>query len=271
MSRAVRTALMVRHGESEYSVDLRLNGEVGANVGLTERGEEEARSLREQLAGEAIDLCVTSALRRTVQTAELALAGLDVPTIVVEDLGDPRYKGRTCLRTSQNEYNQSFVADRIAKDGLDATRALLESWMANDPQIINSDGEMLAVMAAGECDLGLANHYYLGRTLAENPAFPVAPGWPDQDGRGAHANVSGVGVVVGADAVPTAVALMEWLTSPPAQAEIVEHGEFAANPSVPPPPYVATWADVKVDPIDGEKAGPLIDDAVALMLKYGWT
>ena len=91
MSPAVRTALMVRHGESEYSVDLRLNGEVGANVGLTERGEEEAHSLSEQLAGEAIDLCVTSPFRRTVQTAELALAGRDVPTIVIEDLGDPRY------------------------------------------------------------------------------------------------------------------------------------------------------------------------------------
>ena len=50
-----------------------------------------------------------------------------------EDLGDPQYKGRTCLRTSNNEYNQSLVADMIAKRGQDETRALLESWMANDP------------------------------------------------------------------------------------------------------------------------------------------
>jgi broad specificity phosphatase PhoE len=82
---------MVRHGESEYSVDLRLNGEIGANVGLTESGEEEARTLRERLAGEAIDLCVTSPFRRTVQTADLALAGRDVPRLVVEELGDPHY------------------------------------------------------------------------------------------------------------------------------------------------------------------------------------
>ena len=107
----------------------------------------------------------------------------------------PQFQGRTCLRTSSNEYNQSLVADMIAKRGYDETRALLESWMANDPDIINSDGELLGVIAAGDCDLGLTNHYYLGRALLEDPDFPVAPAWPDQDGAGAHTNVSGVGVV----------------------------------------------------------------------------
>ena len=61
------------------------------------------------------------------------------------------------------------------------------------PDIINSDGELLAAIAAGDCDLGLTNHYYLARALLEDPDFPVAPAWPDQDGAGAHANVSGVG------------------------------------------------------------------------------
>ena len=84
-------ALFVRHGESEYSVDLRLNGEVGANVGLTPRGVEEARRLRGQLAGEPIDVCLVSPFRRTAQTADLALEGRDVPRVVVPELGDPRY------------------------------------------------------------------------------------------------------------------------------------------------------------------------------------
>jgi broad specificity phosphatase PhoE len=82
---------MARHGESEYSVDLRLNGEVGANVRLTARGEEEARRLGAELAGERIDLCVTSPFGRTIQTAELALEGRAVPRLVVDELGDPRY------------------------------------------------------------------------------------------------------------------------------------------------------------------------------------
>ena len=187
-----------------------------------------------------------------------------------EDLGDPRFKGRTCLRTSQNEYNQSFVADRIAKDGLEATRALLESWMANDPKIINSDGELLAVIAAGDCDLGLANHYYLGRALAENPGFPVAPAWPDQDGRGAHANVSGAGIVTWSDQPEEARMLLEWLTSPPAQEEIIRRSEFPANPAVLPAEHIRDWAGIKLDPIAYDEAGPLLDDAIELMLEVGW-
>ncbi|MDQ4119756.1 MAG: extracellular solute-binding protein, partial [Actinomycetota bacterium] len=188
-----------------------------------------------------------------------------------ESLADPRFRGRVCLRTSNNEYNQSLVADMIVKRGPEATERLLASWMANQPQIVGSDGEMLARMAAGGCDVGLANHYYLGRALAENPRFPVAPAWPDQRGAGAHANVSGIGVVAGSDAVPTAVALMEWLTSPPAQRQVVAGSEFAANPAVPPAPHIRDWAGVRIDPIDGQRAGPALDEAVAMMLRVGWT
>ena len=187
-----------------------------------------------------------------------------------ESLGDPRFKGRTCLRTSNNEYNQSLVADMIAKRGREATATLLRSWMANQPQIINSDGELLLVIDKGDCDVGLPNHYYLGRILKDDSDFPVAPAWPDQNAAGAHANVSGVGVVASSKNVPTAVALMEWLTSPPAQQQIIAGSEFAANPAVPPPAHIASWANVKEDPIDGERAGPLLADAVALMLEVGW-
>ncbi len=185
-------------------------------------------------------------------------------------LGDPQFRGRTCLRTSNSEYNQSLVADMIAKRGAEDTEALLRSWMANDPEILGSDGEMLAVMAAGDCDVGLSNHYYLGRALEENPEFPVAPAWPDQDGAGAHANVSGVGLVRWTDAKPEAVALMEHLTSVEAQRQITSRSEFAANPEVPPPAHISEWAGVTIDPIAVEEAGPLLDEAVAMMLEVGW-
>jgi iron(III) transport system substrate-binding protein len=187
-----------------------------------------------------------------------------------EDLGDPQFRKRTCLRTSNNEYNQSLVADMIVKRGRDATEELLRSWMDNDPMIVNSDGELLAVMAAGDCDVGLSNHYYLGRALAEDPDFPVAPAWPDQDGAGAHANVSGIGVVTWSDSDEDAIALMEYLTSPHAQELIVSQSEFAANPDVPPADHIADWAGVVIDPIAVDEAGPRVADAVELMLEVGW-
>lgn len=188
-----------------------------------------------------------------------------------EDLGDPQFAGRTCLRTSTSEYNQSLVADMIAKRGAEATEALLRSWMDNDPTIINSDGELLAAIEAGSCDVGLANDYYLGRALEENDGdFPVAPAWPDQDGAGAHANVSGIGVAASTDQPEDAVALIEYLTAADAQATFTDGSEFAANPDVDPAEHLTEWADVRLDPIDVENAGPLLEDAVALMLEVGW-
>jgi iron(III) transport system substrate-binding protein len=186
------------------------------------------------------------------------------------DLGDPRFRGRLCLRTSNNEYNQSFVADRIAKHGEAETEALLRSWMANEPRILGSDVDVLEAIAGGSCDVGLTNHYYLGRILADDPDFPVAPAWPDQDGEGAHTNLSGVGLVRGAEHREAAVRLMEFLTSEEAQELIVENSEFAANPDVPPAPHLREWADVETDPIDVEDAGRSLEAAVALMQRVGW-
>lgn len=188
-----------------------------------------------------------------------------------EALGDPQFRGRTCLRTSSNEYNQSLVADMIVKRGEAATRALIESWMANDPDIIPSDGELLAAIAAGDCDLGLTNHYYLGRALLDDPGFPVAPAWPDQDGDGAHANLSGAGVVAGSDRADEAVQLIEYLTSVAGQEHFAVGSEFPANAEVLPEDHIATWADVRRDAIAVNDAGPLLEDAARLMLDAGWT
>jgi probable phosphoglycerate mutase len=84
-------AIFARHGESEYSAVGLLNGDVAAAVGLTELGRGEARRLGEALRGEPIDLCVTSAFRRTRETADLALDGRKVPRLECVDLNDPLY------------------------------------------------------------------------------------------------------------------------------------------------------------------------------------
>ena len=83
--------VLARHGESVFSARGLVNGDVAVSCPLTERGEEEARALGEALAGEPIDLSVTSEFERARQTADLALAGRDVPRLVVAELNDPRY------------------------------------------------------------------------------------------------------------------------------------------------------------------------------------
>jgi len=206
---------------------------------------------------------VRTPMRSTERVAEDAVTSY-------EDLGKPEFKGRLCLRTSNNEYNQSFVADRIVKKGEADSEELLRSWMANDPQILGSDVDVLDAIAGGTCDVGLTNHYYHARERKEKPAFPVAPAWPDQDGAGAHTNLSGVGLVKGAEHRDAAIRLMEFLTDRRAQETIVANGEFAANPDVPPAQHIRDWADVKSDLIDVDQAGRALPQAVELMQSVGW-
>jgi iron(III) transport system substrate-binding protein len=178
-----------------------------------------------------------------------------------EGLGDPRWKGRLCLRSGTSEYNVSFVADRLAKDGRAATERMLRRWMANDPQIFESDTEVLDKIADGDCDVGLTNHYYLERELADDPDFPVAPVWADQQGRGTHVNLSGIGVVRGSDHAKEARELIEYFLRPSQQRVFVEN-----NDEFP----VRGGPDIKRDSIDVEGAGSRLDEALGLMDEVGW-
>jgi broad specificity phosphatase PhoE len=87
----VRVAILARHGETTFNVERLLNGDLGVACPLTETGEQQARRLGEQLAGDRIDLCVTSEFERARRTAELALDGREVPRLVLPELNDPRY------------------------------------------------------------------------------------------------------------------------------------------------------------------------------------
>jgi len=186
-------------------------------------------------------------------------------------LGDSRWRDRLCLRSGTSEYNVSFVADRIAKDGERETRAMLERWMANDPEILGSDVDVLEAIADGDCDIGLTNSYYLGRQLEQDPGFPVAPVWADQDGRGTHVNLSGVGVVAATDDGDRARKLAEYLTSPEQQRVFAANNhEFPAGDPTDTTPEITQFGDFKRDPIDVAAAGGRLDDAVRMMSEVGW-
>jgi len=95
---AVKQAILARHGESAFSVRGAMNGDPSVACPLTDLGREQAALLGAALAGERIDLCVTSEFERVRETADLALAGRDVPRLVLPELNDIRvgdYEGKT--------------------------------------------------------------------------------------------------------------------------------------------------------------------------------
>jgi broad specificity phosphatase PhoE len=86
----MRLFLVVRHGQSLFNVDNVVNGDPALDRGLSEQGIEEAQRLAGQLAALPLDLVFVSPFPRALQTANIALAGRDVPHLVDEGLGDVR-------------------------------------------------------------------------------------------------------------------------------------------------------------------------------------
>lgn len=82
--------LFVRHGESEYNARGLINAHPDGVSPLTARGRLQAEQLRRLLDADTIDLCVTSEIQRSIQTADIALAGRDIPRIKLAELNDPR-------------------------------------------------------------------------------------------------------------------------------------------------------------------------------------
>jgi broad specificity phosphatase PhoE len=86
----MRLFLAVRHGQSLFNVDRIVNGDASLDRGLSEQGIEEAQRLAGQLSSLQLDLVAVSPFPRAVQTANIALAGREVPHLVDDDLGDVR-------------------------------------------------------------------------------------------------------------------------------------------------------------------------------------
>ena len=82
--------VFARHGQSLFNVDKIVNGDPALDRGLSEQGIEEAERLAGQLAALPLELVAVSPFPRAVQTANLALAGRDVPHLIDDDLGDVR-------------------------------------------------------------------------------------------------------------------------------------------------------------------------------------
>ncbi len=187
-------------------------------------------------------------------------------------LAGPAWKGRLCLRTSKNVYNMSLVATRIDAVGDAAAEAMVRGWVANLAVAPTPDDTLaIRAVAAGECDATIVNMYYLARLKREDPDFPVAMFWPDQDGEGTHVNVFGGGVTTHARNPEGARRLLEWWSGVEAQRLLAANNlEYPANPAVAPDPILAGFGAFKGDDDRIRVAGPRQAEAVRLMDRARW-
>ena len=188
-----------------------------------------------------------------------------------EALADPKWKGRVCLRTSSYIYNQSMLATLIKRHGEARTEEVVRGWVANQPTLINGDTKILESIAAGQCDVGLTNHYYLARIVAKDPAFPVAPFWANQATSGTHVNVSGAGVTAHAKNRANAIKFVEFLSGSEAQQMFADLAfEYPVNAHAAVNPIVARWGKFKQDDVNIAAAGEFQAAAVKLADRAGY-
>lgn len=195
-----------------------------------------------------------------------------------ESLADPAWRGRICIRSSDNIYNQSLVASMIHANGADATLAWAKGLVANFARApAGGDRDQILAAAGGLCDVAVANTYYLAMMLqSTNPAQREAARkirvvWPNQRDRGVHVNISGAGVTRAAKHRDEAVALLEYLAGADAQRWYGEaNNEYPVLDGIAPGAALQAWGEFKADNINLELLGRLNRDAVELTNRAGW-
>ncbi len=207
---------------------------------------------------------------RTIVYHPERVAGDEVPT-TYEELAEPQWAGRICLRNSTNTYTQSLVASLIANLGYDEALSVVEGW-ANNAEILPNDVIALESVAEGLCDVAVVNHYYLARLLEDDADFPVELIWADQDGRGTHVNISGAGVTRYADDPQLAQDFLEWLATDGQSVFVDGNHEYPANPTVAPETLIATTfgEEFVADSLGAADFGALNPEAVRLLDEAGY-
>jgi iron(III) transport system substrate-binding protein len=196
----------------------------------------------------------------------------------IEDLTEDKWKGRICIRSSSNIYNQSMVAALIEQIGeaqtLEWAKGLVKNF-ARPPK--GGDRDQIKAVAAGQCDIAIANTYYLAGMLTDSDsaqveaAQKVAVFWPNQDNRGVHVNISGAGVARYAPNKEAAKALLEFMLTEDAQAWYAEHnGEYPVLEGTAQSAVLKQFGDFKAESIPLQRVGELNSKALVLMDKAGW-
>lgn len=179
-------------------------------------------------------------------------------SITYEELADPKWKGRICIRSGQHVYNIGLFASYLAHHGAAETEEWLTKLrdnLARKPA--GGDRDQAQAIMAGECDIALGNTYYVG-LMQTNEKEPEQKEWakaikvlfPNADDRGTQVNISGMMMAKNAPNKEEALKLMEFLSSDKAQEIYAETNfEYPVKPGIDSSEIVKSWGDLKPDPL----------------------
>ncbi|QII85229.1 Fe(3+) ABC transporter substrate-binding protein [Bordetella hinzii] len=199
-----------------------------------------------------------------------------------EDLADPKYKGKVCIRSGQHPYNTALVAAMIAHDGAEATEKWLRGVKANlARKAAGGDRDVARDILGGICDIGLANAYYVGHMKNAEPGTDarkwgdaikvIRPTFANSKSNGTHVNVSGAAVAAHAPHKANAIKLLEFLVSEPAQTLYARANyEYPVRKGVKLDAVVASFGPLTVDPLPVADIAKYRKQASELVDKVGF-
>jgi iron(III) transport system substrate-binding protein len=196
--------------------------------------------------------------------------------ITYEELADPKWKGKICIRSGQHMYNNALIAAMIAKHGEAKTEEWLRGLKANLAQRPSGgDREQARDVAAGKCDLGIGNTYYWA-LMKNNPGQKA---WaeatrvilPTFENGGTHVNVSGVVLAKHAPNKANAMKLIEWLAGDTAQHMYADvNYEYPVKSGIKINDIVASYGTLKPDSMPLSKIAEYKKAAANLVDKVGF-
>jgi iron(III) transport system substrate-binding protein len=209
----------------------------------------------------------------------VSVDSVDAQTITsLEDLISPQWKGRVCVRSSNNIYNQSMVASLIAQLGESAAQDWVNKFVksfARPPQ--GGDRDQIKAVAAGLCDVAIANTYYLAGMLSskdkttQKQAKRVNVIWPNQADRGVHINISGVALAKNAPNKYAAVKLIDFLLTDESQLWYAKtNHEYPILANIAWSELLQSFGTFKAEQVPLSKLGVLNAAAVKMMDRAGW-
>lgn len=189
-----------------------------------------------------------------------------------EDLGSAKWNGRLCVRTSQNSYNEALGAFFIKHYGVEKTENIFKSWVNNfSIAPIKGDTDVINAVAAGTCDVAVANSYYLAPLVKADVNFPVKPFFPNQKTTGTHVNGVGIGIVKHAKNVAAATLVLEYMSSQEVQAPVAAiFSQYPANPTAEMAPVLVNFGKYNADSSNIGDFSKFIEEARAIMKKFDY-
>jgi len=195
-----------------------------------------------------------------------------------EALTDPKWAGKVLIRPSSNIYNQSLLASIIANNGQEAAKNWATGLVKNLARVPKgNDRDQVKAILAGEGTLAIINTYYLGKLLNSKDQNEVDAGnavsifFPNQDDRGTHINVSGIGIAKHAPNKENAQQFIEYLISKEVQETFAEANyEYPVNAEAKISDLLQSWGDFKEDQLSLSKLGELNKEAVITFDEVAW-